>query len=204
MKRIIVGMTGASGAPFTVRLLHILRSVPEIETHLVLSPSARLTLAAECDLAPRELAELVHVTYQYTDIGAAISSGSFRSFGMIVVPCSVKTMSNIATGNTGDLITRAADVVIKERRRLVLAVRETPLHAGHLENMLNLSRRGVSIFPPVPAFYHRPMSVQDIVDQSCMRMLDQLDIEVGAAPRWGQDISLKRRTGSDDRCSKRP
>lgn len=189
MKRIIVGMTGASGAPFTVRLLHILRSIPDIETHLILSPSARMTLSMECDLVPRDLGELVHSVHPYTDIAAPISSGSFRTHGMIVVPCSVKTMSNIAVGNSGDLITRAADVIMKERKRLVLAVRETPLHAGHLENMLVLARRGVTIFPPVPAFYHLPKSVDDVIDQSCMRMLDQLDIEVDAAPRWGQDRS---------------
>jgi 4-hydroxy-3-polyprenylbenzoate decarboxylase len=192
MKRVIIGITGASGAAFGVRLLHILRSVPDVETHLVVSASARLTLASECDISPSDLEAIAGAVHHPSDIAAPISSGSFRVYGMIIAPCSMKTMSNIATGNTGDLISRSADVVMKERRRLLLAVRETPLHAGHLANLLNLAQRGVTIFPPVPAFYHRPVSIQDIVDQSCMRMLDQLDIEVKVAPRWGKDVFLRR------------
>lgn len=197
MKRIVVGITGASGGIFGVRLLHILRAVPGVETHLIVSPSARLTLSGECDLSPADLAGVAHVVHHHADVAAPISSGSFRTHGMMVVPCSMKTMSNIATGNTGDLITRAADVVMKERGRLLLAVRETPLHSGHLANMLTLAQRGVTIFPPVPAFYHRPTDIQQIVDHSCMRMLDQMDIPTDAAPRWGEDISLRsRQTGS--------
>lgn len=193
MKRLIVGVTGASGAIFAVRLLQILKPVADVETHLIVSPSARLTLAAECDMAPKDLNSLAHTVYHYADIGAAVSSGSFRTYGMIVVPCSMKTMSNIATGNTADLITRAADVVLKERKRLLLAVRETPLHAGHLANMLALAQQGVTIFPPVPAFYHRPSSIDEIVGQSCMRMLDQLDIETSSAPRWGEELSIQQK-----------
>lgn len=192
MKRVIVGITGASGAIFGVRLLHILRTVADVETHLIISASARLTLSAECDINPSDLNAVADVVHHPSDIAASVSSGSFRVYGMIVAPCSMKTMSNIATGNTGDLISRSADVVMKENRKLVLAVRETPLHAGHLANMLNLAQRGVTIFPPVPAFYHRPASIQDLVDQSCMRMLDQLDIEVATAPRWGEEASLRR------------
>lgn len=192
MKRIIVGITGASGAIFGVRLLHILRTVADVETHLIISASARLTLSAECDINPSDLNAVADVVHHPSDIAASVSSGSFRVYGMIVAPCSMKTMSNIATGNTGDLISRSADVVMKENRKLVLAVRETPLHAGHLANMLNLAQRGITIFPPVPAFYHRPASIQDLVDQSCMRMLDQLDIEVATAPRWGEEVSLRR------------
>jgi 4-hydroxy-3-polyprenylbenzoate decarboxylase len=120
-------------------------------------------------------------------MGAAISSGSFRCRGMIIAPCSIKTMSNVANGNTGDLISRAADVVLKENRRLVLAVRETPLHAGHLENMTKLARMGAVVFPPVPAFYNRPKTLMDVVDQSCMRMLDQFGYEIEVAPRWGEE-----------------
>lgn len=192
MKRVIVGITGASGAIFGVRLLHILRAAADVETHLIISASARLTLSAECDINPSDLNAVADVVHHPSDIAASVSSGSFRVYGMIVAPCSMKTMSNIATGNTGDLISRSADVVMKENRKLVLAVRETPLHAGHLANMLNLAQRGVTIFPPVPAFYHRPASIQDLVDQSCMRMLDQLDIEVATAPRWGEEASLGR------------
>lgn len=193
MKRLIVGVTGASGAIFAVRILQMLKPLADVEAHLIISPSARLTLAAECDMTPKDLNALAHTVYHHADIGAAVSSGSFRTYGMIVVPCSMKTMSNIATGNTADLITRAADVVLKERKRLLLAVRETPLHAGHLTNMLTLAQQGVTIFPPVPAFYHRPSSIEEIVDQSCMRMLDQLDIETSTAPRWGEELSIQQK-----------
>jgi 4-hydroxy-3-polyprenylbenzoate decarboxylase len=204
MRRIIIGITGASGAIFGVRLLHILRSVSDVETHLIISPAARLTLAAECDLGLTDLAGVADVVHHHSDIAASVSSGSFRTHGMLVVPCSMKTMSNISTGNTGDLITRAADVVMKERGRLLLAVRETPLHAGHLANMLNLAQRGVIIFPPVPAFYHRPTDIQQIVDQSCMRMLDQMEVGVDAAPRWGIDISMKQNEPDGLRAASRP
>jgi 4-hydroxy-3-polyprenylbenzoate decarboxylase len=186
MKRVIVGITGATGTIYGVRLMELMRTDPGIEIHLVMSKSAKLTLKMEHDLELDYINGLAHEVHDPGNIGASISSGSFHSEGMIVAPCSIKTMSNIASGNTGDLISRAADVILKERRTLIVAIRETPLHIGHLENLTKLSRIGAVIFPPVPAFYNRPASLQDIVDQSCMRMLDQLHIHLESAPRWGE------------------
>jgi 4-hydroxy-3-polyprenylbenzoate decarboxylase len=185
-RRVIIAITGASGSIYGVRLLQMLKGVPEVETHAMISKAGGLTLAAECDLAPGQLAKLADEVHAVGNLGAAVSSGSFRIHGMIIAPCSIKTASNIATGNTGDLISRAADVVLKERRRLVVAIRETPLHLGHIETLAQLARLGAIIFPPVPSFYHRPQQVAEIVDQSCMRMLDQLDITLQTAPRWGE------------------
>jgi 4-hydroxy-3-polyprenylbenzoate decarboxylase len=185
-RRVVVGITGASGSIYGVRLLEHLRGVEGLETHLVVSRAARQTLSLETDLTVDALEALADCTHAPNDIGAAVSSGSFRTHGMVVAPCSVKTMSNIAYGNTGDLISRAADVALKERRRVILMLRETPLHVGHIETMLRVSQMGAVVFPPVPAFYHRPRSVLDIVDQSVMRCLDLLDIECEAAPRWGE------------------
>ena len=186
MKRVIVGITGATGTIYGVRLMELMRTDPGIEIHLVMSKSAKLTLKMEHDLELEYINGLAHEVHDPGNIGASISSGSFHSEGMIVAPCSIKTMSNIASGNTGDLISRAADVILKERRTLIVAIRETPLHIGHLENLTKLARIGAVIFPPVPAFYNRPASLQDIVDQSCMRMLDQLHIHLESAPRWGE------------------
>lgn len=186
MDRIIVGITGATGTIYGVRLMEMLRSAGGVEIHLVMSQSAKLTLKMEHDITLGYINDLAHEVHEVKNIGASISSGSFRSQGMIVAPCSIKTMSNIAMGNTGDLISRAADVVLKEGRKLVIAIRETPLHAGHLENLLRLARLGAVIFPPVPAFYNRPETLRDIVDQSCMRMLDQIGIHLESAPRWGE------------------
>lgn len=186
MKRVIVGITGATGTIYGVRLMELMRTDPDIEIHLVMSKSAKLTLKMEHDLELDYINGLAHEVHDPGNIGASISSGSFHSEGMIVAPCSIKTMSNIAAGNTGDLISRAADVILKERRTLIVAIRETPLHIGHLENLTKLARIGAVIFPPVPAFYNRPNSLQDIVDQSCMRMLDQLHIHLESAPRWGE------------------
>ncbi|MDE0794583.1 MAG: UbiX family flavin prenyltransferase [Alphaproteobacteria bacterium] len=186
MKRVIVGITGATGTIYGVRLMELMRTDPEIEIHLVMSKSAKLTLKMEHDLELEYINGLAHEVHDPGNIGATISSGSFHSEGMIVAPCSIKTMSNIAAGNTGDLISRAADVILKERRTLIVAIRETPLHIGHLENLTKLARIGAVIFPPVPAFYNRPKSLQEIVDQSCMRMLDQLHIHLESAPRWGE------------------
>ena len=186
MKRVIVGITGATGTIYGVRLMELMRTDPDIEIHLVMSKSAKLTLKMEHDLELSYINGLAHEVHDPGNIGATISSGSFHSEGMIVAPCSVKTMSNIASGNTGDLISRAADVILKERRTLIVAVRETPLHLGHLENLTKLARIGAVIFPPVPAFYNRPQSLMEIVDQSCMRMLDQLHIHLESAPRWGE------------------
>lgn len=186
MKRVIVGITGATGTIYGVRLMELMRTDPDIEIHLVMSKSAKLTLKMEHDLELDYINGLAHEVHDPGNIGASISSGSFHSEGMIVAPCSIKTMSNIAAGNTGDLISRAADVILKERRTLIVAIRETPLHIGHLENLTKLARIGAVIFPPVPAFYNRPKSLEDIVDQSCMRMLDQLHIHLESAPRWGE------------------
>tara|TARA_R110000868_G_scaffold43803_6_gene146958 strand:- start:83 stop:703 length:621 start_codon:yes stop_codon:yes gene_type:complete len=187
MKRVIVGITGATGTIYGVRLMELMKTDPEIEIHLVMSRSAKLTLKMEHDLELDYINALADEVHDPGNIGASISSGSFHSEGMIIAPCSIKTMSNIAAGNTGDLISRAADVILKERRTLIVAIRETPLHIGHLENLTKLARIGAVIFPPVPAFYNRPASLQDIVDQSCMRMLDQLHIHLESAPRWGEE-----------------
>lgn len=187
MKRVIVGITGATGTIYGVRIMEMMRTAPDIEIHLIMSRSAKLTLKMEHDLELDYINGLAHEVHDPGNIGASISSGSFRSDGMVIAPCSIKTMSNIAMGNTGDLISRAADVILKERRRLVVAIRETPLHLGHIENLGRLAKVGAVIFPPVPAFYNRPVSLQDIVDQSCMRMLDQLAIHIESAPRWGEE-----------------
>ena len=187
MDRLIIGITGATGTIYGMRLMEMLRNYGEIEIHLVMSRAAKLTLKMEHDVEPERMLALAHVVHDVGNIGASISSGSFRTAGMIIAPCSIKTMSNIVIGNTGDLISRAADVVLKERRKLVIAIRETPLHAGHLESLTRLARLGAVIFPPVPSFYNQPKSLEDIVDQSCMRMLDQVDIHVETAPRWGEE-----------------
>lgn len=185
-KRVVVGISGASGSAYGIRLLEMLRAAPDVETHLVVSRSARQTLQLETSLAIGQVEDLADVVHSSVDIGASISSGSFRIHAMVVAPCSIKTMSNLAWGNTGELIARAADVALKERRRVVLMLRETPLHVGHIESMLRVSQAGAIVFPPVPAFYNRPQSVADIVDHSVMRCLDLIDIECEAAPRWGE------------------
>ena len=187
MKRVIIGITGATGTIYGWRLMEMLRQEGDTEIHLVMSPSAKLTLKMEHDVDPDYINSLAHEVHSAGNIGASISSGSFHTEGMIIAPCSIKTMSNIVSGNTGDLMSRSADVILKERRRLVVAIRETPLHAGHLENLTKLANLGAVIFPPVPAFYNRPTTLQEIVDQSCMRMLDQLGIHVETAPRWGEE-----------------
>ena len=187
MKRVIIGITGATGTIYGWRLMELLRQEGNTEIHLVMSPSAKLTLKMEHDVDPDYINSLAHEVHQAGNIGASISSGSFHTEGMIIAPCSIKTMSNIVSGNTGDLMSRSADVILKERRRLVVAIRETPLHAGHLENLTKLANLGAVIFPPVPAFYNRPKTLGEIVDQSCMRMLDQLGINLEAAPRWGEE-----------------
>ncbi|HEY2528523.1 MAG TPA: UbiX family flavin prenyltransferase [Xanthobacteraceae bacterium] len=181
--RLIVGISGASGTIYGVRILEMLRDA-EIETHLVMSKSAEMTLTYETDLKPKDVRALASVHYPVTDIGAAISSGSFPTAGMIVAPCSIRTMSEIATGVTGSLLSRAADVVLKEKRRLVLAVRETPLHGGHLRTMTTLADIGTVIAPIVPAFYNRPKSIDDIINHTCGRLLDLFGIDTGTVKRW--------------------
>jgi 4-hydroxy-3-polyprenylbenzoate decarboxylase len=181
--RLIVGITGASGVIYGVRLLDALRAAG-IETHLVMSRSAEITLAHETDLKVAEVRERADVVHAHSDIAASISSGSFRTMGMIIAPCSVRSMSEIATGVTSSLLTRAADVVLKERRKLVLMVRETPLHTGHLRTMGALSEMGAVIAPPVPAFYSRPQTIDAVVDHSVGRVLDLFGIENDLASRW--------------------
>ena len=181
--RLIVGISGASGTIYGVRLLEMLRKA-EIETHLVMSKSAEMTLVYETDLKPKDVRALASVHYPVSDIGAAISSGSFPTMGMIIAPCSIRTMSEIATGVTASLLSRAADVVLKEKRRLVLAVRETPLHSGHLRSMTTLADIGAVIAPIVPAFYNRPKSVDDIINHTCGRLLDLFGIDTGIVKRW--------------------
>ena len=188
--RIIVGISGASGAVYGARLLQLLRTL-DIESHLVMSRAAMLTLAHETDLKAADLYALADFHYMNTDIGAAISSGSFRTAGMIVAPCSIKTMSEIASGITGGLLSRAADVVLKERRRLVLLLRETPLHLGHIRSMAAVTEAGAIVYPPVPAFYARPTTLDEMVDHTLGRVLDLFGIESGTVRRWGEPAAGK-------------
>ena len=182
-RRLIVAITGASGSIFGVRLLERLRET-DVESHLILSRWGARTLVHETDYSVERVQQLATAVYAPTDQGAALSSGSFVTLGMIILPCSVKTLAQIAHGIGDTLITRAADVVLKERRRLVLGVREAPLHEIHLENMLRLTRMGVVIAPPVPAFYSRPRTIDDLVDHTVARMLDLFEIHTDASPRW--------------------
>lgn len=176
MKRLIVGISGASGAIYGVRVLQVLRDVPDVETHLIMSQAARQTLSLETDLSLRDAQALADVTHDARDIAASVSSGSFQTAGMVILPCSIKTLSGIVHSYTDGLLTRAADVVLKERRPLVLCVRETPLHLGHLRLMTQAAEIGAVIMPPVPAFYHRPQSLDDVINQTVNRVLDQFDI----------------------------
>ncbi|MGX9830366.1 UbiX family flavin prenyltransferase [Enterobacter hormaechei subsp. xiangfangensis] len=178
MKRLIVGISGASGAIYGVRLLQVLRDVAGVETHLVMSQAARQTLSLETDLSLREVQALSDVVHDARDIAASISSGSFKTAGMVILPCSIKTLSGIVNSYTDTLVTRAADVVLKERRPLVLCVRETPLHLGHLRLMTQAAELGAVIMPPVPAFYHRPQTLDDVINQTVNRVLDQFDIDL--------------------------
>jgi 4-hydroxy-3-polyprenylbenzoate decarboxylase len=185
--RVVVGISGASGVIYGVRALDALREL-KVETHLVVSRAAALTLAQETDLTVAELGRKADVVHRIGEVGASIASGSFRTLGMIVAPCSVRTMSEIATGVTSSLLTRSADVTLKERRPLVLMVRETPLHLGHLRTMTALAEMGAIIAPPLPAFYVKPKSVAELVDQSVGRALDALGLDWGAVRRWGDDV----------------
>lgn len=178
MKRLIVGISGASGAIYGVRLLQVLQQVSEVETHLVMSPAARQTLSLETDYTLREVQALADVVHDVRDIAASISSGSFKTLGMAILPCSMKTLSGIVHSYSDSLLTRAADVVLKEQRKLVLGVRETPLHVGHLRMMTTAAELGAVILPPVPAFYHRPQSIMELVDQTVNRVIDQFDISL--------------------------
>jgi flavin prenyltransferase len=184
-RRLIVGISGASGILYGIRALQILKQCG-FETHLIMTRSAQITLAHETSVKVAEVNELASVVHRIDDIGASISSGSFRTMGMLVAPCSVRTMSEIATGVTSSLLTRAADVVLKERRRLVLMVRETPLHLGHLRTMASLAEMGAVIMPPVPALYAKPASIEEMVTHSVARALDLFDIDTGLVKRWGE------------------
>src|SRR3954470_8121326 len=183
--RLVVGMSGASGAIYGARLLELLHALP-VETHLVMTRSAELTLALETELKAADLRARADAVHAIGDLAAPISSGSFRTVGMIVAPCSIRSMAEIATGATTTLLTRAADVTLKERRRLVLMVRETPLHTGHLRTMAALSEMGAVIAPPVPAFYAQPQTIEEMIDQSLGRILALFDIDIGVVRRWGE------------------
>ncbi|EKS30133.1 UbiX family flavin prenyltransferase [Afipia felis] len=183
---LIVGISGASGVIYGIRMLEVLRDLG-IETHLVMSRSGEVTIAHETDRKIADIKALASHVHAQSDIGAAISSGSFRTRGMIVAPCSMKSMAEIATGTTSGLLARAADVVLKERRRLVLMTRETPLHTGHLRSMTQLSEMGAIIAPPVPAFYPRPATLDDMIDHTVGRVLDLFDIDAKLVRRWKAD-----------------
>ena len=191
MKKIIICITGASGTIFGVRLLEVLRAVPALETHVVISKWGQQTLEHETSWSAKDVRELADVAYAAGEISAAVSSGSFRTDGMVIVPCSMRTLGCIANGYGDSLIHRAADVVLKERRRLIVVPRETPLSEIHLENMLRLARMGVTILPSDPAFYAHPKTIADLVDHTVARILDQLDVESDLIKRW--DGAMQRR-----------
>jgi 4-hydroxy-3-polyprenylbenzoate decarboxylase len=184
MRKLIIGISGASGAVYGIRALQVLRDVSDIETHLVLSPSAKRTILEETDWDVPAVEALADVVHSHRDIGAALASGSFQTIGMLVAPCSIKSLSGIVNSYSDNLLTRAADVCLKERRRLVLLVRETPLHLGHIELLGQAARYGAVVLPPVPAFYYRPQTVDDIVDHTVGKALDQFDIPHQLFQRW--------------------
>lgn len=183
-RRIVVAITGATGAVYGLRLLQHLQYSPGMETHLVISDAAVLTLHQETGLQRREVESFAHVVHKVRDIGASIASGSFQSDGMVIAPCSMKTLASVAHGLSDNLIARAADVALKERRRLVLMVRETPFNLAHLRNMTAVTEMGGIIFPPLPSFYHNPQSIADMVDHTVARVIDLFGIEHALAPRW--------------------
>jgi 4-hydroxy-3-polyprenylbenzoate decarboxylase len=182
--RVVVGLSGATGSVYGVRLLQVLREIPGVETHLVLSAPGKKTLVEETDFAVKDVEALAHVVYDNRDIGCALASGSFKTAGMAVVPCSIKTAASIANSITDTLISRAADVSLKEGRPLVLVVRETPLHRGHLRQLLTLAELGAVILPPMPAFYLRPRTIEEIVDHTVGRVLDRLGLPHALVPEW--------------------
>jgi 4-hydroxy-3-polyprenylbenzoate decarboxylase len=184
-RRIVVALTGATGATYGVQLLKRLHATPGIESHLIVSDAATLTLHQELGLQRRDVEALAHVVHRNRDIGASIASGSYQVDGMVVAPCSMKTLAAVAHGFSDNLVTRAADVILKERRRLVLMVRETPFNLAHLRNMTSVTEMGGIIFPPLPSFYHRPATIADMVEHTVDRVLDLLGIENSDAARWG-------------------
>jgi len=183
-RRLIVGITGATGVIYGVRLLQLLREIPSVETHLMISDAGVLNLHQELEMRRKQVEALAHVVHNVRDIGAAIASGSFQSEGMIIAPCSMKTLAAVANGLSDNLITRAADVVLKERRRLVLMVRETPFNLAHLRNMTSVTEMGGIVFPPLPGFYHRPQSIAEMVDHTLGRVLDLFAVQHTLTPRW--------------------
>jgi 4-hydroxy-3-polyprenylbenzoate decarboxylase len=178
MKRLIVGISGASGVIYGIRLLEVLKSVEGVETHLVISGAGAQTIAIETEYTPADVNAMADVTYRINDIAAAISSGSYKTYGMVVIPCTMKTLAGIANSFSDNLLLRAADVVLKDRRRLIIVPRETPLHLGHLRLMTQVVEMGAIIAPPLPAFYHRPQSIDDIINQTVNRVLDLLEIDL--------------------------
>lgn len=183
-RRIVIAITGATGAVYGLRLLQHLRNINGVETHLLISDAAVLTLHQETGLQRREVEALAHVVHKVRDVGASIASGSFQSDGMVIAPCSMKTLASVAHGLSDNLIARAADVVLKERRRLVLMVRETPFNLAHLRNMTAVTEMGGIIFPPLPSFYHNPQSIDEMIDHTVARVIDLFGIEHTLAPRW--------------------
>lgn len=195
-QRLIIGISGASGAIYGVRLLQLLHG-SGIETHLVMSRAAQVTLAYETDLKVADVEKLATVVHSNQDIGAACSSGSFPTLGMVVAPCSIKTMSEIATGVTANLLSRAADVALKERRRVVLLLRETPLHLGHIRSMAAVTEAGAIVYPPVPAFYANPKSLDEMIDHTLGRVLDLFDIDLGLVRRWSGEKARRANVPAD-------
>jgi 4-hydroxy-3-polyprenylbenzoate decarboxylase len=188
---LIVGISGATGPIYGIRILEVLAKIQDIETHLVMTRAAKMTIQVETPHSVKEVEALADFVHDINNVGASISSGSFRTEGMVIAPCSMKSMGGIAHSVGGDLLVRAADVILKERKKLVLVARETPLHLGHLESMASLTRMGAVIFPPVPAFYHRPKTLDDVINQTVTRILDQFGIDVTLFERWS-DEQLKR------------
>jgi 4-hydroxy-3-polyprenylbenzoate decarboxylase len=186
MQRLVVGITGASGAIYGIRLLEVLQGYPDVETHLVLSKPGERTIAEETTWRVADVKAMAKVVHAIADIGASIASGSFRAIGMVVIPCSIRTVSAIAYGMADNLLIRAADVTLKEGRRLVLVVRETPLHVGHLRSLLAAAEAGAVILPPMPAFYNHPRTLEHLVDHTVGRVLDRFDIPHTLSPRWGE------------------
>ena len=186
-RRLIVGISGASGVIYGVKLLELLKTT-DVETHLVMTKSAEITLAYEMDMKVSKVKALATKVYGPDDIAAAISSGSFKTEGMVVAPCSIRSLSEIAYGQTTSLLTRAADVALKERRRVILLLRETPLHLGHIKSMAAATEAGAIVMPPVPAFYARPKNIEEMVEHTIGRALDLFGIETGSVRRWGEDV----------------
>ena len=197
MRRLIVGMSGATGSIYGIRILQVLARVEDVETHLVMSKAAKMTVQVETPHSVKEVEGLADVVHDINNIGASIASGSFRTAGMVIAPCSMKSMGGIVLSVGGDLLVRASDVILKERKKLVLVARETPLHLGHLESMAQLTRMGAVIFPPVPAFYHRPKTLDDVINQTVARILDQFEIETDMFHRWDEE-SLSRYPGDKE------